>query len=234
MSDSKDLSVQNLSGAISLSLAEHAPQVESFAEQSQRAVIDSDEAMQRGTDLMTLIKGVHKELDETRKALGKPLRDATTQINTEFNVYLNKLDDAKKAINSKMLAYHKQREAEERKRREEERKAREEAALKAAESATNEEEQEAILEAAVSVTEESSKAAPVHGNLGGTTHTRTTWSGEVVDPKAFFMALANGDLPHSLVSFSKAGLNAEAKRHGKEEVIHGIECKKNTALATRG
>lgn len=226
-----DIDFTQIPEVVNAAIADQIDKINSLVSQSKKAEITDQEGYSKGTSLLNLIKALKKSLDETRKNLGAPLRDATTKINAEFKPFIKSLDEAGSAVSDKMLQWSK----DERKRREEaakkEQEEREQKALEMAEKVEDEDTQDMIME---SVTETQVKAEKIDGSaLIGSSHIRKSWTGRVYDEKRVLKAIIDGDVPMAVISFNKAVLNRYAKDHGKEEVVNGIKCEAKEQIATR-
>jgi len=100
-----------------------AAKVENLVKIATDTKIENDEAADIARDNLKQIRDLSKTIDEERKKLLKPVRDATTYVNKQTSYYTDKLDEAKKTINGKIVQYSDiaaaQKRAEEEARRKE-------------------------------------------------------------------------------------------------------------------
>lgn len=82
---------------------------------AERAVIDTDEAEERGSDLAKLIRVAKTKLEDERKAIVKPFNDGVKAINDRFKIFTNTLDKARSTIDRKMINYAEKKAEEARK-----------------------------------------------------------------------------------------------------------------------
>lgn len=145
-------------------------------------------------DLVKLIQSCWKDGEKARKIEKEPFDEGGKAIQSFFKgTILDPLDQAKRALESRMSAYARKRAEEERQRREVEAKAAAEAAegaiRKAAEDEGNREAATGAAEAIHAAQEaEEAVTAPTadltrsRGSLGSVASGRTFWNHEIVDP----------------------------------------------------
>lgn len=227
-----------------LPILELVPQLEPFKvaaddveAQSQRAVIDSEDAYQKGTDFLTVCTDQWQQLENLRKAVKAPIDDYGRFIQSVFVPIQTKFANAKQSVATRMLAFH---QAEE-KRREAEaaahRRRNEEAAQLLAEQAQARGDHataNAILEVATT--------APVpvaRQRIGGTnSFGRSTapvkrWTASVERPMEVLQAIIEGKLPISLIDWRQVELNKIASDLKVEKVVHGLKVFQTSTLQQR-
>ena len=68
--------------------------------------IESDEEMDKATDLVTLIKSCSKNIESYRTSAVRPINEVVKKINGKHKKYTDDLDKAAKAMEGLMLVYH--------------------------------------------------------------------------------------------------------------------------------
>ena len=195
---------------------------------SERAVIDSNEAMENGADLAKLIKTAFNKAETERKLLVKPFNDGVKTINSRFRDLTGPLLDAETRIKGKMLTY---RQEQDRILREEEdrlRKEREAAALAEAEQLEAQGKDalaDATIEAAIETAPMPTKLQPTRSDMGTVASTRKTWTFELTSIKA--LAAVRPDL----VMVDKVAINRAIKDGNRE--IPGLKIFQKESLQIR-
>jgi hypothetical protein len=196
----------------------------SALEQSQRAIIDSEDKLGRAGDLSKAITGQLKTLEESRKQLTAPLDEAKKSIMDAFAPAKANFETAKQALQLKSSEFlRNERERREREAAEERARIAAEARRIAEEAADDGDIVAAseVIEAAV-VAERSVQAAPVaaRGGFGATVSGTRVVKGAVIRTEAFLRALlvdpavrelSAGVGLDSIVEFKQSGLNKLAK-----------------------
>jgi hypothetical protein len=208
---------------------------------AEQMIINSDVAFQHAGHVLTGIKGLRKEIEET---FGQPIKDAhklhkaLVAKRKEFEAPLN---TAERVIKQKMAAYHqeqerirreaeeaRQRAAEEARRREEERRLAEAAALEA-EGHTAE--ADALIEEPIEAPP--APAARPAPKAEGVSF-RTTWSAEITDPEALAaFVVANWGQYEQLIQFNTAELNAMARAQKDGLQLPGVKAVATQQVASR-
>lgn len=197
---------------------------------SQRAVIDSNEAMEKGADLAKMLKSLAKKIEEIRVTKVKPLNDEVKIINEQHKSIIDPLTMAAKTVEGKMLTFQ----------REQERIAREEAEARRLQQ---EQERIAAIKAAAIIDENGDSpeiivpevqevtaiAVPqltrsLRGSVAGI---RKTWTYEVTD----IVALANAR--PDLVQEISARINAEIKGEDGNRNIPGLKIYQQETMSVR-
>lgn len=205
--------------------------------QAQRAVIDSPEALAKATDFIKICSAQTKKADEIRKGLVDPLNKHVKWINDQFRPVTDALKEAKTIMETKGSAWQRAENARIRQAAEESRRLAEAEALAAAELAEksgDKEKAEAVLNATIDMPDPEMKAPAARGDITGATgFTQERWTGEVSDVKAICKAIANGDLPIDIVTFSRSAMNKIAADKKVEGVYFGIKIVKEENLRVR-
>ncbi len=193
---------------------------------SKRAVIDSQEKFDKGSNFLSLCAAKYNQIEAYRKSIKKPIDDYAKLVQSVFMPILDKIDTAKSLVSTQMTDWQRN----ERKRIEAEqaeiRRKQEEEAQRLAD-----EERKKGNETTAAAIEQAAAAAPVSAPVKlGTTNdfgqkfnTRETWKASVVDKKLVLGAILRGTLPLDLVDFPLAELNKFAREQKVERVIEGIK-----------
>lgn len=205
--------------------------------QANSAVIDSRESDAKAADAVKLCNARLRSLDESRRSLVDPLNAHVKWINTEFKKVAQTLEEAKRLISEKALAFKLAEEDRQGKEQEALRKEAEEQAIADAEAAQNagdEERAEALLDMAASTPEGKTNVVARGDYTGASSSIKRDWKGEVVDIQEVCRGIADGKVPTSLIKeFSKTELNAFAKSIGKESRVFGIKIEHKPSLSTK-
>jgi len=175
---------------------------------------------------MKTVKDRMKELTDTRMEQTRPLNESKNKIIAFFSVPLQKLNDARNYLNTIMVKWTEEQEAnrreEERRLQEGARKRAEEEALRQAleaEAAGEKEEAEAIIQEPVyvppiRVMSEVPKSKE--------SHIRETWSAEGFDLMATVKAIAEGKAPLQAIEYDMTFLNGQARSYKQSLNIPGV------------
>ncbi|HSV90945.1 MAG TPA: hypothetical protein VLH80_07580 [Nitrospiraceae bacterium] len=205
--------------------------------QAQRAMIESEEAWQKGSEFLTVCAQQWDQLEDLRKAVKKPIDDYGKFIQSIFLPIQNRFATAKGVVAERMRVFQK---AEERKRAlaaEAVRKANEEAAQKLAaeaEARGDTAAAEAILDVAVMV------PVPVEPlKLGGTnaygksTNVVKRWTATVENPMEVLKAILAGQIPISIIDWKQSELNKVASNLKVEKSLLGLKVYQTETLQQR-
>lgn len=195
--------------------------------QAERAVIDSEEAWQKGSDFLTVCSDQWDQLEALRKAVKGPVDDYGKFIQSIFVPLQQNFLLAKGAVNERMRLFQKAEDARRLAAAEAVRKANEEAASKLAQEAEDRGDSataSAILDVATT--------APVpvpRTRLGGTNsygkshHIVKRWTASVDSPMQLLQAILDGKVPISIIEWKQAELNKVAANLRVEKIVHGIK-----------
>lgn len=145
--------------------------------QAQRAVIDSPEALEKGTSLGSYCNALLKRAEESRTALTKPLNEVLTEINARYKTISEPAKLAKAVIGDKVVAYRQAEEQRQREAAEAKRRADEAAALELAQQLAEQgksAEAELVIESAAETVMTVQKIGTVNSQFGGSSHVRDT------------------------------------------------------------
>ena len=206
--------------------------------QGERAVIDTDEAYQKGSDFLTLCDQQWRQLEDLRKATKGPVDDYGKFIQGLFLPIQSRFVAVKEGMKARMLSYQKAAEA---RRLEAERKVRaaqEAAALELAEQEAkggNTAAADAILEAASAAVPARAPPRKIGGSntFGRSTHVAETWVGRVVEPMEVLKAIIAGQLPVTLLEWRQVELNQVARSVKVEGTYRGLKIEKVEGLRQR-
>lgn len=203
-----------------------------------RAIIDSPESYQRGSEFKTVCAAAWNQLEVLRKAVKGPLDDYIKLIQSRFNPLLTRITAADTIVTERMKAFLR---AEEKRQQQEaadlRRKAEEEAAALAAQAKQqgNEEQAQAILDTAAAMPAPVPQKAGAYGGntFGQTTSAVRPWKGQVADAKAILRAILEEKVPMIVIEFKQMELNTIARQVAVEGVHHGIKCYRDMQLVNR-
>ena len=238
-----DLIVSNAD--LATTVASYADKAQDLEGQAKRANITTVVESGRGADFLKIVKGLTKTAEEYRKGLIDPYNRRIKVINTEMKKISEPLKRATTIVNDKVLDFQlaeQKRQAIERKRIDDEAA---QAALDAAEEAEKSgspDVADQILELAADSEAETVHAPVARGDLtGATSSVSMRWVGEVRNLKHLCQAVADGNLPESVIKeISQTELNRLAREHGAkaskdatEIAQHGVVYFQKAGLTTR-
>jgi hypothetical protein len=221
-----------------------APQLEPFkaaAEnleaQAERAVIDSEDAWQRGSDFETICQQRWDQLEALRKAAKGPVDDYGKLIQSLFVPILARYKAAREKVNAKRLTFYKTEGAKRQAAAEAVRRANEEAALKLAEEAQKSGDAAgaaAILEVAT-MTPKSVPALRLGGTntFGKSSNVTKRWTATVENPMEVLKAILAGNVPISIVDWKQVELNKVAASLKVEKSVFGLKIQQAENLQQR-
>lgn len=203
---------------------------------AKEIVIDSRESYQRAENLVVAWRGIEKKIDATFS----PILDA---LNATIKIVRSKRDEhkipiqrARGVIDPRMIEW----DREEKRRQEAERLRREEEARKIAEDARRLEIEEAKKRKDKEAVKEL-KSAPLNVPVvsqpmekpGSASHTRSTWSAEVVNLFELVKAVAKGKAPLECLQPATIFLNNQARSYKDKLSIPGVKPVKKESLSVR-
>lgn len=215
--------------------------LEDIEGQVSRAVIETQERYQGGSDILSSIQAQLNQLEALRVAAKKPADDFGNMVQKLANPLKARLTEAKQSLERKMLVWRNAEEARVKAAQDAIRKQQEDEAKKLADAARAQG-QDKIADKI----EEMVATAPVapaprvgHMNVSGKMHAkRTYWLGDPQDAMEILRQIVAGKLPPHIVEFSKSGLNEQAKKYietlpeadRKDQVYLGIKITKSDKL----
>lgn len=199
-------------------------------------VISDEETASRAQDLVTHCTKALNTIDARRKAYGEPARIFTNVLNKEVAIYTGPIATVKEGAGAALLEFEKAKRKKEADAAAAAQKEREAKALEDAaklEAAGNTQGAARVMEVAASAPRRSAvrPVATVGATTGKRTAIRTTWTGSVSNLKEILQAVIDGKLTDEGITISQAWLNKVAAAHQKEEVLFGVQCKKDEKLA---
>lgn len=207
--------------------------------QSERAVIDSQEAFDKLADAIKITIAQEKKVDEVEGKLVDPLTAHVKWIRAQFKPIKDALAKAKENFKAKGLAWS---QAEEKRRAAEaaelQRIADEQALedARVAQESGDTERANALIDLAAS-TPKADTSVKARGDFtGASAGTKYTWKGEVTDVREFCKAIANGELPVNYIDVSKLSktlLNSFAHNKQVEGTYFGIKVERKADLNIR-
>lgn len=227
-----------------LPVLELVPQLEPFRvaadnveAQAGRAVIDSEEAWQKGSDFLTVCSDQWQQLEDLRKAVKGPVDDYGKFIQSLFVPIQHRFAAAKTSVAERMRLFQK---AEEKRRADElaaKQRANEEAAqaLAAEAEARGETAQAAAILDIATMAPAPQKAPRLGGTntFGKSTTLAKRWTATVEAPMDVLKAILEGRLPISLIEWRQVELNKVASSLKVEKTIHGLKVFQAESLQQR-
>jgi hypothetical protein len=223
---------------IAASLAPFITKAEALEAMAGRAVIDSTETYAKGLHFLQIALNDWDQVEALRKAVKGPLDDYGRLIQATFTPVLNRIDAAKKVVNTKMLT-HKQ--AEDKKAADAQQKIRDEQKaeadkLAAAELAKGNAAGAEAIQTAAAMAPVRPVVTPLSNvRVGGmSAGTRKVWKGTVAKPLTALWGIIDGRVPISCISWNEADLNRYAASIKVTGELNGIMVAEVESLATRG
>lgn len=227
-------------------LAPIAQQSTAYAATIDGMEIHDEDALALAGDLKKDLNHYRRKLEDKRLSLVKPLKKVTGDIDAMFKAPRDKIDVLLAALGKKMNGYVQRQEQIEREKRQQEAREEEERAERLRKAAVetreathdDEDETAAVLDSqaeeaeAAAVAAPKQRVAPARGRSASVSRVKT-WTAEVVDVKAACLAIAEGRLPASLVTFSQSDLNGMARAIEKETTRDGVEYKQTVKAGVR-
>lgn len=186
-------------------------------------------------EVLSKMKAECKTLETRRKEITKPIDDAKKSVMALFKPALDAYAGVEAVLKPKIAQFHREQEqkrrAEQAKAEEAARKAREKLEAKAEKAREKGKEELAISFEMDAMTTVSATPAPASKVAG--VATRKTWKAEVLDVKAVCLAIANGDIPVSVLDFKQAELNRFAATWQDNKTFEGLRIYQDTNVAIR-
>jgi hypothetical protein len=219
------------------------PDVKGIVEETSAAeriakeiVIDSRESYQRAENLVVAWRALEKKIDATFDPIINSLVATTKIVREKRDENKVPIQRARGIIDPRMVAWdreEKRRQDEERQKREAEaRRIAEEARAAEIAEAKKRKDREAVKELKSAPLNVPTVAAPVE-KVGTSTHTRATWTAEVVDLAELVKAVAKGKAPLECLEPATTFLNAQARAYKSKLSIAGVKPVKKESLSVR-
>lgn len=205
--------------------------------QASRALIDSEEAYQKGSDFLTVCADQWEQLEDLRKAVKGPVDDYGRFIQSIFVPIQTRFATSKSIVSARMLAFTKAETARREAAAKAVQKANEEAAAKLAQEAEDRGDTasaNAILE--VATLAPVPVAAPRLGgtnSFGRSTNVAKRWTATVENPMEVLKAILEGKVPISIIDWKQAELNKVASSLKVEKTVHGLKVFQSENLQQR-
>jgi len=215
---------------------ELAEQANSFLEVANSLTVDSHGTLQTASVYLSDNKREQTKMEDQRTKLVKPLNDHVKDINAMFKPFMEILKNAEHIVKQRIGKYH--HDEQERIRKDQAaaeaaaRKERDRLEARAASAAAKgqvEKAQNLELQAATTV---AVMPAVSETKVTGVS-VRMVWKGQVTDVKAFCLAIANGDIPASVVEFKASELNRVAAFIQNNKTIPGFKVYQDSSVASR-
>jgi hypothetical protein len=205
--------------------------------QAERAVIDSEDAWQRGSNFLSVCTDNWEQMEDLRKAVKGPIDDYAAFIQALFKPIQSRIAAAKQSVSGRMLTFQRAEEAQRRAAAEAVRKANEEAALRLAAAA----EESGDVSTAAAIMDVAVMAPWPHpaARLGGTntfgksTGVAKRWTASVEAPMQLLAAIIAGHIPMSVIEWKQAELNKVATALKVQKSVHGLKIFQTESLQQR-
>ncbi len=231
----------------SLAIAELNPivhDIAAFGDTIASIDITTEEELADVGDLVKMLNGRRKKLEEKRTSLVGPLNKVVKDINDLFKVPRDRIDEivqtAKRHMNRFAQAQQAIADAKARAEREAAQKEREEAArlaesMKKMSGDAGEELAEKVTEQAEKRVEKAAAPAKVAASRGSqaSVSVTKTWAAEVKDIRALALAVAEGRLPTNVIEPNMRALTAAAREGGVEKEVDGVRYFQRVSTAVR-
>lgn len=205
--------------------------------QSDRAVINSVDKYQTGSEFLSFCAMNWDQLEALRVSVKRPIDDYAKFIQSLFVPLQNRFTAAKKSVADKMLVFKQAEDARAAAEQERIRKANEEAALKlAAESEARGDTAGASALLDVATMMPAPVVAPRLGgrnSMGRSTGTTKRWVGSVENPMVTLKAIIDGKVPISIIEWKQAELNKIAAALKVTATVNGIKMEQSETLGQR-
>ncbi len=180
-------------------------------------------------------KKQQKDLDEDRKSLLAPIREAVERINEKYKPFINILISADNIVSDKIKAYLRKCEEDQRKERaaaeERARVERERLQVRAQKAEDKGQTEKAQVLAEQAATVVAAPVAELPKSAAGTT--RKVWTGKVLNAQAVCKLIADGVIPSTCIEFKQAELNKLASQWKATRQFEGLLFNEDFQLATR-
>ncbi len=231
----------------SLAIAELNPivhDIAAFGDTIDSIDITTDDELGQVGDLVKMLNGRRKKLEDKRTSLVKPLNDVVKDINQLFKVPRDRIDEivgkAKKHMNRYVQAQAAIAEAKRKREEEEARKEREEAAklaeaMKKMSGDAGEEVAEVVTAQAEERLEKAQAPAKVAPSRGqeATVSVSKTWKAQVLDKVELAKAVAEGRLPADVIEPNMRALTQIARETKLERTVDGVRYFEHVSTAVR-
>lgn len=231
----------------SLAIAELNPivhDIAAFGDTVESIDITTEEELADVGDLVKMLNGRRKKLEEKRTSLVSPLNKVVKDINELFKAPRDRIDEivqaAKKHMNNFARAQQAIADAKAKREREEAQKEREEAArlaesMKKMSGDAGEETAAVVVEQAEKRVEKAAAPAKVAVSRGrqAAVSVQKTWAVEIKDIRALALAVAEGRLPVTMIEPNMRALTAAAREGGVEKEVDGVRYFQRVSTAVR-
>ena len=220
----------------SLAIAELNPivhDIAAFGDTVESIDITTEEELAQVGDLVKMLNGRRRKIEDKRTSLVAPLNKVVKDINELFKAPRDRIDEivqtAKRHMNRFAQAQQAIADAQARREREEAQKEREEAdrlavAMRKMSGAAGEETAAIVVEQAEKRVEKASAPAKVAVSRGSQANVSVskTWAVEIKDIRALALAVAEGRLSVNMIEPNMRALTAAAREGGVEKEVDGV------------
>lgn len=225
-----------LSSQKSLAIAELNPiihDIAAFGDTVESIDITTEEELASVGDLVKMLNGRRRKIEDKRTSLVAPLNKVVKDINELFKAPRDRIDQivqsAKKHMNNFARAQQAIADAKARREREEAEKERKEAedlavAMKKMSGDAGEETAKVVVEQAEKRVEKAAAPAKVAVSRGSqaAVSVSKTWAVEIKDIKLLALAVAEGRLPITSIEPNMRALTAAGRAGGVEKEVDGV------------
>jgi len=231
----------------SLAIAELNPiihDIAAFGDTVEGIDITDEEQLADVGDLVKMLNGRRKKIEDKRLSLVAPLTKVVKDINALFKVPRDRIDSivqtAKRHMNRFAQAQQAIADAKARREREEAQKEREEAArlaesMKKMSGDAGEETAKVVVEQAEKRVEKAAAPAKVAISRGrqASVSVQKTWAVEIKDIKLLALAVAESRLPITMIEPNMRALIAAGREGGVEKEVDGVRYFQRVSTAVR-
>jgi len=231
----------------SLAIAELNPivhDIAAFGDTVEAIDITTEEELADVGDLVKMLNGRRKKLEEKRDSLVRPLNKVVKDINELFKAPRDRIDSivqtAKKHMNNFARAQQAIADAKAKREREEAQKEQDEAArlaesMKKMSGDAGAETAAVVVEQAEKRVEKAAAPAKVAVSRGrqAAVSVQKTWAVEIKDIRALALAVAEGRLPVNVIEPNMRALTAAAREGGVEKEVDGVRYFQKISTAVR-
>ena len=208
--------------------------VVSLVDEYQNFEIATIEDCEFAADVLTNMRKSCKALEDRRKEITAPMDAAKRSVMDLFKPASEALAKVEKILKPRIAEFHRKEQEAQRKREAEEQERARKAREKAEEKAQKLRE-EGKVEKAAAVEEKAfstvaKKVAPT--KVAGAS-VRKVWKAEVTDAQKLCAAIANGDIPITVLNFKQAELNKLASMYQNSKQFEGLNIYQDAVVATR-
>ena len=231
----------------SLAIAELNPivhDIAAFGDTIEAIDITSEEELADVGDLVKMLNGRRRKIEDKRDSLVRPLNKVVKDINELFKAPRDRIDQivaaAKKHMNNFARAQQAIADAKQKREQDEALKEREEAerlaeSMKKMSGDAGAETAEVVVEQAEKRVEKAAAPAKVAVSRGrqASVSVQKTWAVEITDIRKLALAVAEGRLAVTMIEPNMRALTAAARAGGTEKEVDGVRYFQRISTAVR-